>query len=1055
MHPPAAQRDLKVRRYLFQLCHVEQECAALRTELSASRASLATIARRQLIAEKEIGDKKKEAARLAKEALLADKRAAKAAAAAGEHTPAVEKAAEEATRVTKKLKAAEKSLSAAKAEAKRSATSCAKLKADVADVDAAAADAATAAAAEEAQGAFAALTPALEAEYAAAKSDAAMRTHSITVEIASEERAVAALRDVATASAQKLSEVDARLAALAAAAEEAATRRDALRASVDAAKGALAAAKTAAGAAADEHRRARLRGEHLDGQLREAEEKLAAERACRRDSERERRLADAVNTLSVSYRGVQGRLVDLIDVPNRRHRLAVTVALGRWADAVVTDNDVTARECIKHLKEQRLERLVFIPLANVRVQAVDERLRRLGGTATLAVDCVTPKAPGLERAIVHALGDTLLCDTHEEAKRVAFGDAERGERHKVVSLDGTLCARWGGITGGATGGSGGGYSEGGTRFDRVAYDALKAKVTALAAERAALPSGRDGAAREADAAAAVAAAQRALAALQGDAKATAERGAKAAAEREALATQRDKLAPDCERAAAALEARAAMVASLRARVAEISERVCRPFCDKVGATSLRQYEEAELAAKTRAADAAARFATQRAKLTQQLQYEEARDTAAPVAKLEATIAECGAAIEALGKTAAKAKAKAAEAEAAAEALRAEAATARAAAEAADTGISALSREVKTLTDEGSAAKRAASGKEAALAAAAERRAAALREAAVEALPLPRVGGAGAGDDDDDGDAMDVDPSAPGGSDDAGGAGPSGAAGGGHGGAIDFSSLPRALAAAAGAGVAGARERERLEASLRAEIEDKGALLEKLAPNLKAGHQYEAVKERERALADELEAAKAAARDATAAFAATRAERCAPFPVARARMHARTHTRCDHAPRLPALTHPFSSFLPVSCSFFAVTTPLWTRSTTLRRRWTPSTRRSRARRSTPWAAQPTCPPKTQRRRAPTHPPTLVPMCGSTMPHLEPLSRVFSPSLSLCRSPSCTASSSTPCPPPSASATWSSCPAAKRRLRRWRCCLRCTPSGPAPSSCWTRWTRRWTR
>jgi hypothetical protein len=123
------------------------------------------------------------------------------------------------------------------------------------------------------------------------------------------------------------------------------------------------------------------------------------------------------------------------------------------------------------------------------------------------------------------------------------------------------------------------------------------------------------------------------------------------------------------------------------------------------------------------------------------------------------------------------------------------------------------------------------GKESALAGAKERRAAALREAAVEALPLPRLGGGA--------DAMDID-------DDSGdGAGPADAADDAapHGGALDFASLPRALAVAAAGGAGAARERERLDAALRAEIEDKGALLEKLAPNLKAGNQYEAVKER--------------------------------------------------------------------------------------------------------------------------------------------------------------------------------------------------------------------
>jgi len=835
---------------------VEAECAALEGELAEGRGALAALARRQAVAEKAIGEAKKEAARLGKDALLADKKAAKAEGAAADQQPAVDKAAEEATRVAKRLKAAEKSLIAAKTEQRKSAEKVAKTRDKLADVEAAAREAAAAADAEVARGAFAPLTPALEAEYAAIKSEAAMRTHQITAEMGSEERAVATLRDVATAAAQKLAEVDARLAALAAAGEEAETRRDALASSVAAAKTALASAKAAAGAAADEARAARMRGDSLDASLRECDEKLAAERASRRDTERERRLADAVATLSVAYAGVRGRLVDLIDVPNKKHRLAVTVALGRWADAVVTDNDATARECIKHLKEQRMDRLTFIPLANVRVSAVDERLRRLGGSAKLAVDCCVAKGAGLERALATALGDTLICDSHDEAKKVAFGGQER---RKVVSLDGTLCARWGGITGGA---SGSGLAEGGTRFDRAAYEAVKTRRAELQAERAKLPSARDGAAREVDAAAAAAAAQRTLAALQGDSKATAERGAKAAAEAEALQSERAKLEPEVQRAEAAATARAEMVAALRSRINEITDRVCAAFCAKVGATSMRQFEQAELAARARAAKAAADFASQKAQLDAIVAYELSRGVDEPVKRLEKQISECGAAIAAAEAKAAAAKAAAVGAGDAAAAARAEAAKSRAAAEAAETGVAALQREVKAMTEEGTSAKRGAGGKEAALAAAQERKAQALRECAVEALPLPRVGGAE--------DAMDVDDASPAG----GSAGDDAAAG-----ALDFSSLPRPLAAAAAGGASAARERERLDVALRAEIDDKAALLEKLAPNLKAGNQYEAVKERERALTDELEAAKTAARDATAAFTAKRAERYAAFMAA--------------------------------------------------------------------------------------------------------------------------------------------------------------------------------
>jgi chromosome segregation ATPase len=51
----------------------------------------------------------------------------------------------------------------------------------------------------------------------------------------------------------------------------------------------------------------------------------------------------------------------------------------------------------------------------------------------------------IERALLYALGPTLVCDTHKEAKKLCFTG---GERHKMVSLDGTLISKSGIMTGG-------------------------------------------------------------------------------------------------------------------------------------------------------------------------------------------------------------------------------------------------------------------------------------------------------------------------------------------------------------------------------------------------------------------------------------------------------------------------------------------------------------------------------------------------------------------------------------------------------------------------------
>ncbi|THG21976.1 hypothetical protein TEA_006658 [Camellia sinensis var. sinensis] len=54
----------------------------------------------------------------------------------------------------------------------------------------------------------------------------------------------------------------------------------------------------------------------------------------------------------------------------------------------------------------------------------------------------------LEKAILFAVGNTLVCDDLGEAKALSWS----GERHKVVTVDGTLLTKSGTMTGGTSGG---------------------------------------------------------------------------------------------------------------------------------------------------------------------------------------------------------------------------------------------------------------------------------------------------------------------------------------------------------------------------------------------------------------------------------------------------------------------------------------------------------------------------------------------------------------------------------------------------------------------------
>ena len=82
----------------------------------------------------------------------------------------------------------------------------------------------------------------------------------------------------------------------------------------------------------------------------------------------------------------------------------------------------------------------------LQAKPVNERLRTLGGTAKLAVDLVVFD-PAFAKAFAYVFENTLVCDTADEARKLAYGGHER---HKVVSKDGTLLSKAGIITGGAS-----------------------------------------------------------------------------------------------------------------------------------------------------------------------------------------------------------------------------------------------------------------------------------------------------------------------------------------------------------------------------------------------------------------------------------------------------------------------------------------------------------------------------------------------------------------------------------------------------------------------------
>jgi len=93
--------------------------------------------------------------------------------------------------------------------------------------------------------------------------------------------------------------------------------------------------------------------------------------------EREREVAQTCASLAEACPGVYGRVVDLCKPSQKRLHVGVNVALAKFLDAIIVESSEAARACVRYLKERMLPPMTFLPMADLRVSALDPRLQNL------------------------------------------------------------------------------------------------------------------------------------------------------------------------------------------------------------------------------------------------------------------------------------------------------------------------------------------------------------------------------------------------------------------------------------------------------------------------------------------------------------------------------------------------------------------------------------------------------------------------------------------------------------------------------------------------------
>ena len=106
-----------------------------------------------------------------------------------------------------------------------------------------------------------------------------------------------------------------------------------------------------------------------------------------------KRSSEHLENMQRLFPGVHGRVIELCKPSQKKYNAAVTIAMGKNMDAIVVDNEATAQDCIRYLKEKKGAPETFVPLDTIRTTPIAERCRCLGGSKRPVIDATSNPHP--------------------------------------------------------------------------------------------------------------------------------------------------------------------------------------------------------------------------------------------------------------------------------------------------------------------------------------------------------------------------------------------------------------------------------------------------------------------------------------------------------------------------------------------------------------------------------------------------------------------------------------------------------------------------------------
>ncbi|CAH2278312.1 structural maintenance of chromosomes 1B [Pelobates cultripes] len=331
------------------------------------------------------------------------------------------------------------------------------------------------------------------------------------------------------------------------------------------------------------------------------------------EGSRQRMRAEILESMKRMYPdSVFGRLFELCHPIHKKYHLAVTKVFGRYMNAIVVSTEKVARDCIRFLKEERAEPETFLSLDYLDVKPINEKLREIKG-AKMMIDVIQTPSPSLKKVIQFVCSNGLVCETVVEARHVAF---DGPERIKTVALDGTLFLKSGVISGGSSD-----LRFKAKRWDEKEIHELKEKRDALINELRDLTKLRR---KESD-----------VKQLQAQSQGTQTRLKYSQSELEVIkkrqlvncSMEKSRLESDLANIASQLtmlkeeiDVRTGKLEDLQEQMNKVEDKVFKDFCEEIGVSNIREYEEEHVKQQQEAEKKRSEFENQKTRLGIQLEY---------------------------------------------------------------------------------------------------------------------------------------------------------------------------------------------------------------------------------------------------------------------------------------------------------------------------------------------------------------------------------------------------------------------------------------------------